>query len=772
MNAIGTSVPRLEDDRLLRGQGRFHDETVRPGQLWLRVVRSPVAHARIRAVDTAAAAAHPGVVDVITGADLAGTGRIPVRQPAPGIDFTPYLQSPLATGYVRYVGDPVAAVVAEDPYLAEDAAELVALDLEELPVSLDARAGAALRPESWQGASALVGTVDFAYGDVDAVFETAPHVIAADLRVGRHSGTPLEPRGLVAEWDARARRMTVWGATKVPYFNRRVMAQLLGLPEHRIHMLETDAGGSFGIRGEFYPEDLLVPFLALRTGRPVKWTEDRTEHLIAANHAREQDHRIELAFDEEHRLLGLRGEAWMDTGGYIRTHGAVVAALTSAMMSGPYRMPACRSRVHIVTTNKTPVGTYRAPGRFQHNFVREHAMDLAADRLGVDPVELRRINLLDGAELPHLRPLHVFGAPMLLDGKDHLEHFDKSRELFGYEAWREEARRAREQGRLVGTGCAVILEKAGLGYDSAVVDVGVTGAIRVAMGGANVGQGVETVMAQIAAEEFDVPTESVAVVLSDTDVLADGSGTFASRTTVVGGTAVKLAAEQVLAKARRVAAALLDTDPERLVVRDGGLAVDGAPERRLGFGQIAAACFTPQFVRTGEEPGLLGRGTYAADGMTYPYGAHYAQAEVDPDTGAVRLLRYAVSYEIGRAVNPALVHAQLIGGTVQGIGGTLFEEFRYDERGVPLCTTLGDYLWPRTSDLPEIRIEVFEDSPAPGNPLGVRGAGEGGTAGVGAAVANAVRDALRLPGTVGALPLLPDRVMALINTADKDGEAI
>lgn len=770
MNAIGASLPRLEDDRLLRGQGRFHDETVRPGQLWLRVVRSPLAHARIRAIDTTAAAAHPGVTAVITAADLAGLPRIPVRQPAPGIDFTPYLQPVLATDLVRYAGEPVAAVLADDPYLAEDAAELVTLDLDELPVHLDARTGAHLPSEGRDGATALVGTVDFAYGDVDEVFAHAPHTVTADLKIGRHSGTPLEPRGLVAEWDTRTRRMTIWGATKVPYFNRRVTALMLGIAEHQIHMLETDAGGSFGIRGEFYPEDLLVPYLALRTARPVKWTEDRTEHLIAANHAREQDHRIELAFDEQHRLLGLRGEAWMDTGGYIRTHGAVVAALTSAMMSGPYRMPACRSRVHIVTTNKTPVGTYRAPGRFQHNFVREHAMDLAAGQLGVDPVELRRINLLDNRELPHRRPLHIFGAPMLLDGKDHLEHFDKSRELFAYEKWREEARLARTQGRLVGTGCAVILEKAGLGHDSAVVDIGTSGAIRVAMGGANVGQGVETVMAQITAEQFDVPTESVKVVLSDTDILADGSGTFASRTTVVGGTAVKLAADQVLAKARRVAATLLDTDPDRLVVREGTLAVDTDPDRRIPLGQIAAACLTPPFVRTGEEPGLIGRGTYAADTMTYPYGAHYAQAEIDPGTGAVKLLRYALSYEIGRAVNPALVHAQLIGGTVQGIGGTLLEEFRYDEHGIPQSTTLGDYLWPRTTDLPPIHIEVFEDSPAPGNPLGVRGAGEGGTAGVGAAVANAVRDALQLTGTVGALPLLPDRVMALMTPPDDNGD--
>jgi carbon-monoxide dehydrogenase large subunit len=762
VTAIGKSVPRLEDERLLLGRGRFHDDVVRPGQLWMRVVRSPVAHARIRGVDVTGAERLPGVVSVITAADLPGSPRIPVRQLAPGMDFTPYLQAPLATGFVRYVGDPVAAVVAVDPYLAEDAAERVVLDLDELPVALDARAAADLRPECWGGGRAEVGVVEFGYGDVDAVFDTAPHVVSADLRIGRHSGTPLEPRGLVAEYDDRTDRLTIWGATKVPYFNRRVLAGMLGMAERQIHMLETDAGGSFGVRGEFYPEDMLVPYLCLRTGRPVKWTEDRTEHMVAANHAREQDHSIRLAFDASYRLLGLSDEAWLDNGGYIRTHGAVVAVLTAAMMSGPYRLPACRSRVHIVTTNKTPIGTYRAPGRFQHNFVREHALDIAATRLGVDPVELRRRNLLAAAELPHRRPIHVFGAPMILDGKDHLEHFDKSLAAMDYESWRDEARRARECGRLVGNGCAVILEKAGLGHDSAVVDVDSTGAVRVSMGGANVGQGIETVMAQIVADEFDVPPESVKVVLSDTDILPDGGGTFASRSTVVGGTAVKLAAEQVLRKARRVAGEMLGVDPGELRVHQGSFSAPGRPAARVTLAEIATECFSVRQIQTGEEPGLVGRSTYAADGMTYPYGAHYAQVEVDPGTGGVRILRYAISYEIGRAVNPALVRGQLLGGAVQGIGGALFEEFRYDHRGVPQSVTLADYRWPKATDVPDMHIEVFEDSPAPGNPLGVRGAGEGGTAGAGAAIANAVRDALQLDGDVGALPLYPERVKALL----------
>lgn len=337
MNVIGQPVLRLEDERLLLGLGRFHDDVTRPGQLWMRVVRSPVAHGRILGVHTAEAEAVPGVTGVITAGDLAGTGRIPVRQLAPGIDFGPYLQAPLASGFVRYVGDPVAAILADDPFVAEDAARKVILDIEELPVSLDARRGAALTPECWNGSTAEVGAVEFAYGDVDDAIAGAAHVVSLNLRTGRQSGVPLETRGLLAEWDKRRERLTIWGATKVPHFNRRVTARMLGMTEHSIHMLETDAGGSFGIRGEFYPEDLLVPFLAMRTGRPVKWVEDRVEHMTAANHAREQEHDIDLAFDADYRLVGLRDEGWMDTGGYIRTHGAVVAVLTAAMIGGPYR---------------------------------------------------------------------------------------------------------------------------------------------------------------------------------------------------------------------------------------------------------------------------------------------------------------------------------------------------------------------------------------------------------------------------------------------------
>ncbi|HXV92104.1 MAG TPA: xanthine dehydrogenase family protein molybdopterin-binding subunit, partial [Pseudonocardia sp.] len=578
MSALGRSVRRLEDDRLLRGRGRFHDGVTRAGQLWMRVVRSPVAHARIEAVDPGAALALDGVHGVYTAADLDPLPRIPVRQVVPGIDLAPYLQAPLASGFVRYVGDPVAVVLADDPYLAEDAADLVRLDLTELPVDLDARAAAAGTPESWGGATAEAAVVEIGYGDVDAVFESAPHVVAVDLRVGRHGGTPLEPRGLVADHDEATGRVTVWGATKVPHWNRRVLAAILGVAEHRIHMPEADAGGGFGVRGEIYPEDVLVPWLCLRTRRPVKWSEDRAENLVAANHSREQDHRIELAFDAEHNLVGMRDEVWQDNGGYIRTHGAAVGMLTATMLPGPYRLPAYRTRVHVVTTNKTPTGTYRAPGRYETTFVREHALDVAAGRLGVDPVELRRRNLLDASELPFTRPIVIYQTPMVLDGKDYREHFDKALAAADYRSWRDEAAAARAEGRLVGTGCAFFVEKTGLGpHDSAIVEVDTTGAIRVAMGGTNVGQGIETAMAQICAGALGVDYSRIRVVHGQTNRIEHGIGAHATRATVMTGSATHVAALQVRALALDTASQLMQTPPDDLTVIDGRVVRKDAP---------------------------------------------------------------------------------------------------------------------------------------------------------------------------------------------------
>jgi carbon-monoxide dehydrogenase large subunit/6-hydroxypseudooxynicotine dehydrogenase subunit gamma len=356
---------------------------------------------------------------------------------------------------------------------------------------------------------------------------------------------------------------------------------------------------------------------------------------------------------------------------------------------------------------------------------------------------------------------------MMLDGLDYRSHFDKSIATVDYERWREEARAARRSGLLIGSGCAVVLEKAGLGDEHAIVEVDASGAVRVAMGGATLGQGIETVMAQIAAEAFDVAPRAVTVVLSDTDILPDGGGTFASRSTVVGGTAVHMAAEEVQRRARQLASDMLEIEPEDLRVEDGAFVAIDESGARVSLAEIAGSAGAAR-AGSDSEPGLIARSTFAAQGMTYPYGVHFAQVEVNSETGRVKLLRYAITYEVGRAVNPMLVRGQLVGGAAQGIGGALFEEFRYDEQGKPEAVTLEDYQWPKATDIPEVDVYLFEDSPAPGNPLGVRGAGEGGTAGSGGAIANAVRDAIQLPGDVGALPLRPARVKALLRAAKAD----
>jgi carbon-monoxide dehydrogenase large subunit len=748
---LGEPVRRLEDDRLLRGAGRFADDVDRAGQRFLRVVRSSAAHARITGIETWAAMAIPGVHAVLTAADLsADLGQVPVipmRIPPADRDLTEFLQPVLAGDEVRYVGEPVAAVLADDPYLAEDAAELVAVDYEELEPVLDAAGHEATR-------------IEVGYGDTEAAFAGAAHVVQADVRIGRHTAVPMEPRALVAEWANG--RLTLWGATKVPHFNLRLLAGMLGLARHDLHFTQTDAGGGFGVRGELYPEDFLVAYLAKATGRPVKWTEDRSEHLVAVNHSRQQRHRISAAFDEEGRILALRDEAEHDNGAYLRTHGVAVPDLTVTMLPGPYRVPAYAASISVGLTNKTPCGTYRGPGRYEGTFARERLLDTAAAQLGIDPVELRRRNLLTPGELPLERDLSTLDTAIVLDGGDYAGLLDRTLAEAGWDGWVAEAERAREQGRRVGNGAVVFLEKSGLGpYETAAVEVDETGVVRIASGAASVGQGVETVLAQVVAGPLGVEPHQVRVVLSDTDLVPDGMGSWASRSTVVAGSAALQAAEATAEQARRVAGELLEADPEDLVLEGGRVVVKGS-EKGVPLAEVAAACAALPAAKRGEQPGLGAKRVFTVDHMTYPYGVHLAQVEIDPETGGPRVLRYFIGYEVGRAVNPMMVEGQLVGGAAQGLAGALLEEFRYDDAGQPLATTFIDYLMPTAAELPHVGTLVRQDAPAPDNPLGVRGAGEGGTSACGAAVASALDDALGRPGAVTILPATPERLRALL----------
>src|SRR5215210_4548728 len=760
---------RLEDRRLLRGLGHFVDDVNRTGQLWMRVLRSPYAHAWIVDVRTDAALALPGVEKVLTGEDLAWAEPIPVRTRTEH-QLDDFLQPVLARDRVRYVGEPIAAVLAEDAYLAEDAAELIEAEYEELPVTLEAREAVEEgAPQLRDRVSNEAATLSMGYGDVEEAFRSASRIIEVEVRIGRHSAVPLETRGLVVEYDAGSDHLTVWGATKVPHFNRRLLSRLLGMPLSRISMKKSDAGGGFGVRGEFYPEDFLVPYLARETGRPVKWIEDRAEHLIATNHSREQVHKLEAAFDEEYRLLGLRDEVWHDNGAYVRTHGVIVADLTLAMLPGPYRVPAYEGTAHVALTNKTPCGTYRGPGRYEATFAREHLLDAAAAQLGVDRLELRRINLLDSTEMPHTRPLSTLGTNVVLDAGDYGGLLDKALRHSGFEDWEKEARELRTRGRLVGTGIGYFLEKSGLGpYEEGTVEVDPTGSVRVLTGGASLGQGIETVLAQIAADQLSVSPEEIEVVHTDTDLLPDGVGSWASRSTVVGGSAVMLAAKATAEKALRVAAEMLEASTEDLRLESSRVRVAGSPDKSVSLGEISAACEPDSGMAKGEAPGLGARRTFSVDHMTYPYGVHLAQVEVDPETGGVEIRRYFIGYEVGRAVNPTLVEGQLIGGAAQGLGGALLEEFRYDESGQPLAATFIDYLEPTAAEVPR-RVETLlcEDAPSPDNPLGLKGAGEGGVVGCGAALASAVENALGMPGSISALPASPGQIRDLVRRADK-----
>ncbi|MDP9484585.1 MAG: xanthine dehydrogenase family protein molybdopterin-binding subunit [Actinomycetota bacterium] len=763
MSNVGRRIGRLEDRRLLRGLGHFVDDVERPRQLWMRVLRSPLAHACILEVRADAARALPGIEAVLTSEDLAHARPIPVRTRSEH-QLDNFLQPVLAKGRVRYVGEPVAVVLAEDAYLAEDAAELIEVEYEELPVTLDARGAInADAPQLRDGVGNKAATLSMGFGDVEEAFRNAAHVVEVEVKIGRHSGVPLETRGLVAEYDLGSDHLTIWGSTKVPHFNRRVLSQMLDMPLSRISMKKSDAGGGFGVRGEFYPEDFLVPYLARKTGRPVKWTEDRQENLVATNHSREQRHRLQAAFDVSHRLLGLRAEVWHDNGAYIRTHGVIVPDLTLAMMPGPYRIPAYEGTAHVALTNKTPAGTYRGPGRYESTFSREHLLDVAAAEFGVDRIDLRRMNLLSGSEMPHERGLSTLSTDVVLDAGDYEGLLDKALASSGFEHWQKEARELRARGRLVGTGIGYFLEKSGLGpYEEATVEVDPTGSVRVLTGGASLGQGIETVMAQIAADQLCVPPEAIEVVHTDTDLLPDGVGSWASRSTVVGGSAMMLAAKATAEKALRIAADMLEVSVADLRLESSRVEVIGSPDRSLSLGEIAAACDPQSSARRGEAPGLSARRTFSVDHMTYPYGVHLAQVEVDPGTGGVEVRRYFVAYEIGRAVNPTLVEGQLVGGVAQGLGGALLEEFRYDESGQPLATTFIDYLEPTAREVPRVETLICEDAPSPDNPLGVKGAGEGGTTGCGAAICSAVEDALSLPGSITALPITPAQVRSLV----------
>jgi CO/xanthine dehydrogenase Mo-binding subunit len=691
----------------------------------------------------------------------------------PPIDFrltrieglAPYRQPILARERVRYVGEPVAAVFASDPYVAEDAADLVVIEVADSPPVLDASAAPG---EFEPGRSTEAALVEKTYGDVAAGFRNAAVIVELDLAIGRHSGVPLETRGAIARYDAARDVLELYGAAKVPHWNRDSIARMLRRARASVHLIEGHVGGGFGIRGELYPEDVLVSLAALRFGRPVKWIEDRREHLISANHSRQQRHRVRAAVDGQGRLLAVEDEFFHDQGGYVRTHAATVPDLTAAMLPGPYRIPAYRAAGHVRLTNKTPCGTYRAPGRFESTFVRERLLDAIAARLSIDRIEIRRRNLIGKDEMPYGRPLGTLGTELVLDSGDYAGLLDKALVAAKWSDLQDDLKRRRAGGECVGAGLALFVEKSGLGpYDGVRVSVDTAGMVEVVTGAASLGQGIETVVAQICADTLGVDYRCVRVVHGRTDRIPFGMGAFASRATVMTGEATRRAAVEVRAKALDVAAELMQQDAGALAVNDGKVVCKGADGPSIALGEIAQA-LDPTSKLLGERaPGLSAEGWFFSDHMTYPYGVHIAFVKVDRETGGVRIERYLLAYDVGRAVNPMLVEGQLAGGFAQGVGGALLEEFCYDERGEPLSVNFADYLLPTAREVPAVDVLIREDAPSPLNPLGLKGAGEGGVNAVGAAVAAAIDDALGMPGAITRLPVTPQRLREILNGAER-----
>jgi carbon-monoxide dehydrogenase large subunit len=770
---FGAAVHRREDPRFLRGEARYVDDVKLPGLLHAAFLRSPHAHAIIRAVRTEAAATMPGVVRVFTHADLARWlkplplfGAVP-----PGLaaairfEIRQAPQSALCVDRARHVGEIVAMVVANSRARAEDAVEAIQVEWEPLPVVTDvvaaSEAGAALVHEAWGTNVAVHFT--HGIGDVEAAFSVADAVVTETFTIQRYVGMPLEGRGVVAAWDRRDGSLTTWNSTQVAHFVQQGLAAALELPPHKIRVIAPDLGGGFGTKASGYAEDALVPIAAIVLERPVKWVEDRREHMAGAAHARGQRHEISIAGRRDGTILGVRDRIWLDLGAY-NAWGIVLPYNTVAHLLGPYRIRDMQVEVHGVVTNKTPNAPYRGAGRPETVFAMDRAVDCLARKLRIDPAAIRRRNYIRSDELPwDLGMPYRDGNPLVYDSGDFPAALEAALRASEYDEFRRTQDGLREGGTHRGIGISGYVEGTAIGpYEGATVKLDLAGRVLVATGAVSSGQGHETSFAQIAADALGVPLDWITVVGGDTAAVPFGIGTFASRSGVTAGNSIAEAAGRLRAKLVEAAAGVLEAAPADLEIEDGRVFVRGSGERGVDLARVIQASL-PTFARPGVVPPDFEATAYHhVPTVTYASAVHVAQVEVDVDTGMVRLLRYVVAHDCGRVVNPLIVEGQVHGGVAQGVGGALFEEMVYDEQGQLLTGTLMDYLVPTATDLPAIET-VHLEFPSPRNPLGMKGLGEGGAISPPAAIANAIDDALRGYGVrVTETPVSPARVLAMI----------
>ncbi|HLE76819.1 MAG TPA: aerobic carbon-monoxide dehydrogenase large subunit [bacterium] len=770
---FGARIKRNEDPRLLTGRGTFVDDVQPTGVVHGAVLRSPHAHARIVRIDVTLAAALPGVHAVYTHADLPPK----LQEPLPKLITHPSLihhktQYALAPGIVRHVGEAVAFVVADSRYLAEDALDLIEVEYEPLPPVVDLEQ--AVQPGTPLVHPDMDTNVCAHYtqrvGNIEDAFARAAHVFSERFVVDRGTAAPMECRGVVAQWDARMRQLTVWDSTQAPIRIRNYLSQLLELPQNDVRVIAPDVGGGFGPKIMMcYPEEILVPFAATQLGRPVKWIEDRRENFAAMNQEREQIHDAQIAVDADGRILGVKTVFLYDSGAYI-PYGIIVPIVASTTLPGPYRIPNYYCEFRAVFTNKTIVSPYRGAGRPHGVFVMERLMDRVARELHIDRAEIRRRNFIQPNEFPYdVGLIYQDNAPLIYDSGDYPAVFARTLEMIGYDRWPRERERYRRGGRHVGLGFAFYVEGGGIGpYEGCRITVEPSGKVYAATSVGTQGQGHFTSFAQIIADALTVPVEDVVITTGDSGAMSWGTGTFASRAAVVAGNAVALAAQAVREKALKVAATKLEARVDDLELRDGRVSVKGSPDRSLPLSEVAVAAnpLRGTIPQDWEQPGLEASRFFAPPRGTFAGGAHAAIVEVDVDTGMLKILKYVVVHDCGRIINPMILEGQIRGGVAQGIGNVFYEKLVYDENGQLLTQTFMDYLLPTAMEVPNIEIDHIE-TPSPLNPLGVKGAGEAGVIPVPAVFAQAIEDALNpeFPIRITKMPLSPNILLDIIKSA-------
>lgn len=775
-NVFGATVKRREDPRFITGRGHFTEDVQLPGILYASILRSPHAHARIVNVDTSKAHEHPGVMAVYTGRDLQGKiGLIPTAWLPPNSNIKATAHHPLAVDKVRYVGDGVAMVVAEDRYAARDAVDLIQVDYEVLTPVVE-------QEEAMQEGAPIVhddapGNVAFhwqAGNATDEVFEQADVVIRQRFRQQRLIPNPMEPRAAVADYNASTGELTVWVTSQNPHIHRLLLSGILGIPEHKLRILSVDVGGGFGAKIACYADEALVAYASMQLGRPVKWVEDRREHFLATTHGRDMVLDVELAGNKDGKLMAIRVRNMANMGAYLSTAGpGVPTILFGLIVPGAYKIPYAAADVYGVFTNTTPTDAYRGAGRPEATYLLERMVDLFAREIGADPVDVRRKNLIQSDEFPYNTAMGL-----QYDSGNYQRALEKGLDTANYAQLRAQQARLRDEGRYIGIGCTTYVEICGLGpsriagavgfqgglWDSATVRIHPTGKVTAFTGTSPHGQGEETTFAQIIASRLGVPVEDIEIIHGDTSRIAMGWGTYGSRTTPVGGNAMAIATDRVIEKAKKIAAHMLEVAAEDLDFTEGAFQVKGVPSRQASFQEVTLQAYLAWNLPTDVEPALEASAFYDPVNFCYPFGTHICVVEVDPESGEIDIQRYIAVDDCGPVINPMIAEGQVHGGIAQGIGQALWEGALYDDQGQLISGTFMDYAMPKARFFPTFETS-FTETPAPHNPLGVKGIGETGTIASTPTIVNAVIDALAPFGVRDIdMPLTPEKVWRAIQS--------